>query len=263
MNAITHPEVIAPEPVVRPAHCSDDEWALRCELAECYHLVDYLGWTEAIFNHISARLPGPTHQYLVNPFGLNYYEVTPSNLVKVGLDGKKLEESPWEANPASFSLHGALHEARDDIRCIIHVHTTAISAVAQKREGFDYNNFYGAQLYGRVAYHNFEGITLSDDERPRMVASLGDKHVLVLRNHGIAVAEASIAKAMFLLWTVQRAAEIQCAAAAVPGENTDLPEAVKVKCTEQTTMLISKSRFATRFFDGYVRKMHSQRGPSW
>lgn len=262
MNALATPEAVR-TPVLRPAHCSEEEWALRCDLAECYHLIDYFGWTEGIFNHISARLPGPTHQYLVNPFGLHYTEVTPANLLKVDLEGNKVEPSPYEGNPAGFALHGALHEARDDIRCIIHTHTTPISAVAMKQDGFDYNNFYGAQLFGRVGYHTFEGITLYDDEKPRMVASLGDKHILVLRNHGIAVAEGSIAKAIFLLWTVQRAAEVQCAAAAVPGANTPLPDAVKQKCTEQTTMLIRDSSFADRFFAGLVRKMHAERGPSW
>src|SRR5690554_6279139 len=125
----------------RPVHCNDEEWALRTELALCYHLIDYMGWTETIFNHISARLPGPIHEYLVNPFGLNYTEVTPSNLLKVDLSGHKVEESAYDGNPAGFALHAALHEARDDIRCIIHTHTTPISAVAQKRAGFDHNSF--------------------------------------------------------------------------------------------------------------------------
>lgn len=263
MNALTTPHAEMHQPVVRPPHCSEEEWKLRCDLAECYHLIDYMGWSETIFNHISARLPGPHHQYLVNPFGLNYIEITPANLLKVDLNGQKVDPSPYDANPASFALHGALHEARDDIRCIIHTHTTPISAIMQKRKGFDNNNFYGAQLYGRVGYHTFEGITLYDDEKPRMIASLGQKHILALRNHGIAVAEGSIAKAFFLLWTVQRAAEVQCAAAAIPGEDTPLPEAVQQKCTEQTEMLIRESDFANKFFDGLVRKMHAVRGPSW
>jgi len=249
--------------IIRPEHCSEEEWALRCQLADCYHLVDYLGWTEAIFNHISARLPGKTHTYLVNPFGLNYTEVTPANLLKVDLSGNKVEPSPYEGNPAGFALHAAIHEARDDIRCIIHTHTTPVSAVAMKRDGFDYNNFYSAQLHGRIGYHTFEGITLYDEEKPRMVASLGDKHILVLRNHGIAVAEASISKAMFLLYTVQRAAEIQCAAAAIPGENTPLPESIQKHCTAQTEMLIRESSFADKFFDGLVRKMRAERGAQW
>lgn len=256
MNTLT-------QPVTQPQHCSDEEWELRCKLAHCYRLIDYMGWTETIFNHISARLPGPHHEYLVNPFGLNYTEVTPANLLKVDVSGKKISGSPYDGNPAGFALHGALHEARDDIRCIIHTHTTPISAIAQKQQGFDHTNFYGAQLHGRVGYHSFEGITLYQEERPRMVASLGDKHILVLRNHGVAVAESSIAKAFFLLWTVQRAAEIQCAAGALPGENVPLDEAIQRKCAEQTAMLIRESGFAETFFAAMVRKMEAERGPSW
>ncbi|MDE3737857.1 MULTISPECIES: class II aldolase/adducin family protein [Pseudomonas] len=255
MNAIA--------PITQPSHCSDEEWALRVQLAHCYHLVDYFGWTETIFNHISARLPGPAHHYLVNPFGLNYTEVTPANLLKVDLHGRKLEESPFDANPAGFALHSAVHGARDDIHCLIHTHTTPISAIVQKQSGFSHDNFYGAQLYGRIGYHEFEGITLFDDEKVRMIESLGDKHILVLRNHGIAVGESSIANTFFLLWTVQRAAEIQCAAGALGGEDHPLPVAIQAKCTDLTAMLIRESGFATKFFDAMVRKMHTSRGPGW
>lgn len=254
MNAMTE--------IIKPAHCSDEEWNLRVKLAQCYHLVDFFGWTETIFNHISARLPGPAHHYLVNPFGLNYTEVTPANLLKVDLDGNKLEDSPYDANPAGFALHCAVHGARDDIHCLIHTHTTPISAIAQKKEGFNPHNFYGAQLYGRVGYHTFEGITLFAEERARMLASLGDKHILVLRNHGVAVGESTIEKAFFLLWTVQRAAEIQCAAAAMGGEDTLLPDAIGEKCADLTAMLIRESGFASKFFDAMVRKMHAERGTS-
>jgi ribulose-5-phosphate 4-epimerase/fuculose-1-phosphate aldolase len=247
----------------QPPHMSDAEWALRCELAECYHLIDYFGWTETIFNHVSARLPGPAHHYLVNPFGLNYCEITPANLIKVDLQGQKLEPSPYDGNPAGFALHAAIHAAREDVHCVIHTHTTPVSAVVQKSGGIDHNNFYGAQLFGRVGYHPFEGITLFAEEKERMVRSLGDKHVLVLRNHGIAVAESSIAKTFFLLWTLQRAVEIQCAAGALPGPDIELAEDIKDKCRDLAAMLIRESDFAQKFFLAMVRKMHKERGPSW
>lgn len=249
--------------VVKPAHIGEEEWALRCQLADCYHLVDFMGWTETIFNHISARLPGPAHHYLVNPFGLNYTEVTPANLLKVGLDGEKLELSPYDANPAGFALHSAIHEARADIHCVIHTHTTEVSAIVQKKQAFSHNDFYGAQLYGRVGYHAFEGITLFADEKPRMLESLGDKHILVLRNHGIAVGESSIAKTFFLLWTVQRAAEIQTLADSMRGEDVELSTEVRQKCSDLTAMLIRDSGFAVKFFDAMVRKMRAERGPGW
>lgn len=240
---------------VNPLNVSDTEWQLRVKLAHCYHLIDFFGWTETIFNHISARLPGDEHYYLVNPFGLNYTEITPENLLKVDLKGNKVMPSEYDANPAGFALHSAVHSARDDIRCVIHTHTTPISAITQKKQGFKYDNFYGAQLYSRIGYHTFEGITLFEDEKQRMIESLGDHHILVLRNHGVAVGESSIEKAFFLLWTVQRAAEIQCQADAMQGEDVHLTETVQQKCADLTQMLIKESSFADKFFDAMVRKM--------
>lgn len=192
-----------PGDALKPAHLDDAEGAVRVQLAHCDHLVDFFGWTETIFNHISARVPGSPHDR-VNPFGLNDDEVTPANLLKVDLAGNQVEPSPYDANPAGFALHGAIQRARPDIHCVIHTHTTAVSAIALERAGFDHDDFYGAQLHGRVGYHAFEGITLFAEERERMLASLGDRHVLVPRNHGVAVGEIDIPRTLFLLWTVQR-----------------------------------------------------------
>lgn len=241
-----------------PAYRDATEWALRQQLADCYHLVDFFGWTETIFNHISARLPGTEH-YLVNPFGLNYDEVTPENLIKVDVNGRKVEDSPFDGNPAGFALHGAIHAARADIHCVIHTHTTAVSAIALKRAGFGHDDFYGAQLTGRVAYHDFEGITLFADEKPRMLASLGaDKHILVLRNHGVAVGEMDIPRTFFLLWTVQRAAEIQVAAGSIPGDNVALPRTISQRCADLTQQLIHGNDFAEKFFAAMVRQMRAR-----
>lgn len=235
------------------------EAELRVQLADFYHLVSYLGWTELIFNHISVRLPGEDHAYLVNPMGLHYDEVTPENLLIVGVDGKLLRDSEFKPNPAGFALHGAIHEHRADVGCIAHTHTTPISAMTMKGFDIDHDSFYGAQLYGRVGYHTFEGITIYDEERERMLASLKDKHVLVLRNHGIAVCEADIPLTFFLLWTVQRAAEIQCAASAIPGPNNGLPDEVKQRCAADAQRLKDNSSFATLLYDAMVRKMKRDR----
>ena len=234
---------------------NSDESRLRCELADFYHLVDYLGWTELIFNHISVRLPTPAHHYLVNPFGLNYREVTPENLLKVSVEGQLVEPSDYPANPAGFALHGVIHENRSDVGCIAHTHTTAVSGIAMKRGGFDYNNFYSAQLIGRVGYHDFEGITLYRDERARMLASLGDKHVLVLRNHGIAVCERDIPTTFMLLWVVQRAAEIQCQAGQLAGEDCELSDAVRQRCRGDSRDLGGHISIARLAFDATVRRM--------
>lgn len=240
-------------------HDHMSEQALRVQLADFYHLVSYFGWTELIFNHISARLPGEEHAYLVNPLGLHYDEVTPENLLVVGTDGKLLRESEHSPNPAGFALHGVIHENRPDVGCVAHTHTTPISAITMKGFDIDHNNFYGAQLYGRVGYHSFEGITIYDDERARILASLADKHVLVLRNHGIAVCEADIPLTFFLLWTVQRAAEIQCAAAGIPGPNSALAEEIKQKCAADAQRLKDSYSFATLLFNAMVRKMKRDR----
>ncbi|WP_158965004.1 class II aldolase/adducin family protein [Chachezhania sediminis] len=239
------------------------EEELRIQLADFYHLVSYLGWTELIFNHISVRLPGEEHAYLVNPFGLHYDEVTPDNLIRVGVDGRKLDNSPYNANPAGFALHGVIHQNRPDVGCVAHTHTTPISAITLKDFGIEHDSFYGAQLYGRVGYHAFEGITLYEDERPRMLESLGDKNVLVLRNHGIAVCERDIPLTFMLLWTVQRAAEIQCTANALPGPNTPLSADIRQKCADDAMRLSREGgQFAELLFDAMVRKMKREGFPA-
>jgi ribulose-5-phosphate 4-epimerase/fuculose-1-phosphate aldolase len=232
---------------------------LRSELALCYRLVDFFGWTEMIFNHISVRLPGG-RSYLVNPFGLNYNEVTPDNLLTVDVSGHLIGTSNYKPNPAGFALHGAIHSARPDMHCVIHAHTTPMSAVAQKEDGLSHDNFYGAQLAGRVGYHAFEGITLFDDERERMLKSLGDGDVLILRNHGVAVGAPDIPRAFMLLWTVQRACEIQCQAGMIPGPDTVLSQAVRGQCVTNSKKLIEQAEFARLFFDAAVRRMIAASG---
>ena len=240
---------------------SDAEWALRVQLADCYHAIDYLGWTEMmIFNHISVRVPGEQVCYLVNPFGLTYDEVTPKNLLKVDLEGNLAEPSEFKPNPAGFALHSAIHGARHDANCVIHTHTNAVSAIALKQGGLSHDDFYGAQLFGRVGYHAFEGITLWAAEKERMLASLGQADVLVLRNHGVAVCGADIPKAFMLLWTVQRAAEIQCHAGMLPGPNTELTKEVRQHCADTASRLVAQDAFATKVFDATVRKMRASRG---
>jgi len=250
--------ITIPASDLRPAPCSEAEWALRCQLAQAYHLIDFFGWTETIFNHMSVRLRGNEGHYLVNPFGLNYDEVTPANLLKIGLDGKLVEPSPYPANPAGFALHSAIHGARADAHCVIHTHTTPISAIALKRAGFSHDDFCGAQLTGRIGYHTFEGITLYADEKTRMLESLGNKHILVLRNHGVAVCESNIPRTFFLLWTVQRAAEIQCLALSMAGDNVALPASVSQRCADQTQQLIAGNDFADKWFAAMVRQSEAR-----
>ncbi len=205
------------------------ESQLRQDLAGCYRLFDWLGWTELIFNHITVRVPtaaGDKAQYLINPFGLHYAEVTPDNLVLIDIDGKPGEGSKAAVNRAGFVIHSAIHAARDDAHCIMHVHTTAGCAISCKEEGLRHDNFYSAMLYGDVAYHGYEGVTTNVDEQPRLVASLGRANHLILRNHGLLVTGPNIPTAFNRLWTLQRACEIQLASDAGQGPNRAIPTEV-------------------------------------
>ncbi|MFK4227886.1 class II aldolase/adducin family protein [Streptomyces sp. NPDC019890] len=195
-----------------PAGMAEAEWEARLELAATYRLFAMLGWDEMIFNHISLRLPGESPTYLMNPFGLMYEEVTASSLIKVDLDGNLVEDSPYAANPAGFLFHGAIHRTVPDAHCVMHTHTTAGSAVACMDSGLSPDNFYAAQLHDAVAYHEFEGITVNEGEVPRMLAALGDKHLLILRNHGLLAHGRTTAEAFYRLWVLNRACEIQLAA---------------------------------------------------
>ena len=201
-----------------PDQISPAEWDARVELAACYRIFDRLGWVEMIFNHITVRVPGEDGQLLINPFGLTYREVTASNLVKIDLDGNILSPSEWPVNEAGLVIHSAIHTARPDAHCVMHTHTTAGTGVACLRDGLDWNNFYSAQIYHRVAYHDFEGITVNPDEKPRLIADLGEHNLMILRNHGLIGIGPTVPAAFALLWTLQRACEIQLAA-----QQTGLP----------------------------------------
>lgn len=200
---------------LQPARFSDAEWQARVQLAACYRIFAHLGWAELIYNHISLRVPGPDDHFLINPFGLHYTEVTASNLVKVDVDGNIIGNSDWPINPAGFTFHGAIHATLPDAHCVMHVHTTPTMAVCCLKDGLSFTNFYAAQLYGQVAYHDFEGITVHREEGARILASAGGKRVLLLRNHGPVVIGNSLAQAFNLMWLVQRACEIQVASQAL------------------------------------------------
>jgi ribulose-5-phosphate 4-epimerase/fuculose-1-phosphate aldolase len=244
---------------LRPAKISEEEWKRRLELAALYHLFDFLGWTEGIFNHISLRVPGPGHHYLMNPFGLNYNEVTASNLIKVDVAGNLVEPSPYPGNPAGFAIHGVIHESREDAQCVIHTHTTAGLAVACKDEGMTHDDFYGAQLYGQVAYHEFEGVTVRQDERERLKKSLGERCVLILRNHGLLVVGPDLPTAFRRYWAVQRACEVQYAAASMRGPNRILSDAVRLQSQVDQQHFDADGRLAQAVFDAAVRRMEMAR----
>jgi ribulose-5-phosphate 4-epimerase/fuculose-1-phosphate aldolase len=236
-----------------------EEWRLREELADCYRLFAELGWGEAIFNHITLRLPGPERHYLINPFGLMYDEVTPETLVKIDLDGNVVGPGAHPVNPAGFIIHSAIHRAREDAHCVMHVHTTAGIAVACKAEGLSHDNFYGAMFQDRVAYHDFEGISVHPEEQPRLVKSLGDKDVLILRNHGLLVLGEDVPNAFRWLWSLERACEVQCQTQAMAGAEIAIAEDVRRQATADARDFAERTT-ARLMFDAMVRRMHARRG---
>ncbi len=190
---------------------TDAEWQARVQLAACYRVFDLLGWTEMIFNHITLRVPGPQRVFLINPFGLMYHEVTASNLVAVDIEGRPVRPTEHAVNRAGFVTHSAIHGHVDHAHCVMHTHTTTGMAVACSEGGLSHDSFYGAQLHRRVAYHEFEGITVNPDERSRILTSIGDKQCVILRNHGLLSWGHDIPEAFMWLWTLQRACDVQVA----------------------------------------------------
>lgn len=200
------------------ASVSAEEQRLRIELAACYRLIAHFRMTDLIFTHISVRLPGPAHHFLINPYGLMFDEITASSLVKIDLDGNPVEPSPWRVNPAGFVIHSAIHAARDDAQCVLHTHTRAGMAVACLKEGLLPLNQFALQFYGRVGYHDYEGIAQDLAERERLVRDLGDKDVLVLRNHGLLSVGRTVAEAFTRMYYLERSCEVQVTAQATGAE---------------------------------------------
>src|SRR5258707_163764 len=196
---------------------SEAERKARIELAACYRIFDMLGWTEMIFNHITLRVPGVEPRFLINPFGLHYREITASSLVLIDLEGNVLRESKWPVNRAGFVIHSAIHGAAAHAHCVMHTHTTNGMAVSCLRDGLSSDNFYGAMLHGRVAYHELQGVTVDLAERESLVRDLGGKQGMILRNHGLLAWGTTVAEAYLRLWTLQRACDVQIAAAQAGG----------------------------------------------
>ena len=195
----------------RPARFAPSEWEARVQLAAAYRIFDHLGWTELIYNHISLRVPNEPQHYLINPFGLHYSEVCASNLVKVDLAGRTVGHSDWPINPAGITFHGAIHATLPDAHAVMHLHTTATQAVCCLKEGLAFTNFYAAQLWGKVAYHDFEGITVHADEGARILKSAEGRPVLLLRNHGPVTLGHTLPQCLSLMWLLNRACQVQMA----------------------------------------------------
>jgi ribulose-5-phosphate 4-epimerase/fuculose-1-phosphate aldolase len=193
---------------------SAEEWQLRCDLAAAYRLVAAYGWSDLVFTHISARLPGPEHHFLINPYGMLFEEITASSLIRIDQEGKQLQESPFGVNPAGFTIHSAVHAVREDARCVLHTHTRAGVAVAAQKCGVLAISQQSTFVLSSLAYHDYEGVAFRADEKPRLQADLGRAHFLCLRNHGLLTVGATVADAFLNMYIFESACQIQVAAQA-------------------------------------------------
>jgi ribulose-5-phosphate 4-epimerase/fuculose-1-phosphate aldolase len=195
-----------------------DEWALRVDLAACYRLVARYGWSDLVFTHISARVPGPQEHFLINPYGMLFEEISASSLVKVDREGRIVDDSPWPVNPAGFTIHSAVHAARHDVQCVLHTHTANGIAVSAQAAGLLPLSQQSIFVLASLGYHDYEGVALREDEKPRLVADLGDRTFLMLRNHGLLTVGAGIADAFLAMYIFESACAIQVRAQAGGGE---------------------------------------------
>jgi ribulose-5-phosphate 4-epimerase/fuculose-1-phosphate aldolase len=201
-----------------PARYSPEEWAVRVDLAAAYRLVAHFRWDDLVFTHITARVPGPEHHFLINPYGMLFDEITASSLIKIDLQGRKAEENPWPVNPAGFIIHSAIHAARPDVECVLHTHTLNGVAVSAQKEGVLPVSQQSIFVLQHLAYHDYEGVALREDEKPRLVADLGKRSFLMLRNHGLLTVGRSIPEAFQAMYTFEAACAIQLRAQSGGGE---------------------------------------------
>jgi ribulose-5-phosphate 4-epimerase/fuculose-1-phosphate aldolase len=233
---------------------SEAEQRLRIDLAACYRLVALYGWDDLVFTHISVRIPGPEHNFLINPYGMLFEEITASSLVKVGLAGEKLEESPYPVNPAGFVIHSAVHAAREDITCVLHTHTPAGVAVSCQKGGLLPISQQATIALASLGYHGYEGIALRDDEKPRLVDDLGTNMGLILRNHGLLTVGASVADAFLGMFNLQRACEIQVLAQAGGGELTKVAQPI-LDGVKANIGLVTKGMGGQLAWPGLLRRL--------
>ncbi|MGH7153970.1 MAG: class II aldolase/adducin family protein [Acetobacteraceae bacterium] len=223
-------------PPARLAGVSDQEWQLRCDLAALYRLIAHHRWTDFVYTHISARLPGPEHHFLINRYGVNFHQMRASDLVKIDLDGNVVDphEQTYRVNAAGFTIHSAIHMARRDLMCVVHTHTAAGIAVSAQKHGLLPISQHALKFHGRLGYHGYEGIALDVTERERLVRDLGPDHkAMILRNHGLLMGGTSIPEAFHMTYMLERACQAQVAALAGGAELVFPPEEVCRHTAEQ------------------------------
>lgn len=242
------------------ASVSAEEWQMRKDLAACYNLVAHYGWDDLIFTHISARVPGPEHHFLINPYGLMFDEVSASSLVKVDLQGNKVMDSEYDINPAGFTIHSAVHEAREDALCVIHLHTregVAVSALADGLQPLSQQSLF--PLSG-LSYHDYEGVALNPEEKVRLVADLGQTQFMILRNHGLLTCAGNVADAFLNMFILQRACEIQLLAQSTGQPLIQVPQTI-VDGIQQAAQQVTRNAGGQLAWPGLLRRLDRINAP--
>lgn len=240
-------------PSVR-SQVSEAEWEQRVNLAACYRAVAYFQWDDLVFTHISARVTGPEEQFLINPYGMLFDEITASSLVKVDRSGKKLIDSQFEINPAGFVIHSAIHAAREDAQCVLHLHCPNGVAVSAQKEGLLPISQQSSLVLASLAYHDYEGLALNDDEKPRLVNDLGDKRFLILRNHGLLTLADNIPDAFLMMYLFESACRIQLLAQSGGGELTRIDARI-IAGAQSRMKVVTRDLGGAIAWQGLLRKL--------
>ena len=243
------------------ATVSPEEWQTRVDLAACYRAVAMMGWDDLVFTHISAKIPGVENQFLINPYGLMFEEMTASSMVKIDLQGNKLDDNPHPINPAGFVIHSAIHAAREDAKCVLHVHSLNGVAVSAQKQGVLPISQQSIFVLAGLAYHDYEGVALVDAEKPRLVADLGTKNYFMLRNHGLLTIAPTIPDAFQLMYTFEAACTIQVRAQAGGGELTLISQQIINGALEQARQ-VTKGLGGRLAWPGLLRRL-DRRNPGY
>jgi ribulose-5-phosphate 4-epimerase/fuculose-1-phosphate aldolase len=233
---------------------SAEEWQTRVDLAACYRLVAAYGWDDLVFTHITAKIPATDDQFLINPYGMMFDEITASSLVKIDLNGNKLDDNPHPINPAGFTIHSAIHSARHDAGCVLHIHSLNGVAVSAQKGGVLPISQQSIFVLSSLAYHDYEGVALNADEKPRLVADLGDKHHLMLRNHGLLTCAETIPDAFLFMYIFEAACMVQVRAQAGGGELIPIPKAVLDGAVQQSKA-VTRNLGGKLAWPGLLRKL--------
>ncbi len=248
----------APHSISTPSlqdRVSPEEWQTRVDLAACYRLVAQFGWSDLVFTHISARVPGVHDQFLINQYGMMFDEITASSLVRIDLNGNKLDDSPYPINPAGFTIHSAVHEARHDAQCVLHVHSANGVAVSAQKNGLLPLSQQSIFVLASLAYHDYEGVALREDEKARLVADLGRKMYFMLRNHGLLTLGSTIADAFTNMYFFEAACNIQIRAQAGGGPLIEIPASILSTAQEQARVATRSLGAGALAWPGLLRRL--------